>query len=466
MASRRPLTAKNYDITKDQKQAKKENYPFRIMPREDLVDNLNQVLIQSPGFSMHSVTEDDLKNPTSQKVQVLYLACLNALFGVLPDDFRQAAFEEHPVEHPDLYEESFGNLRFFYATKKLMDTCLVKDFGFNDIFNPTPRRTVCNFSAIINFLKYHFSSYFAAGKVAELESQKQELEQRYQESITSYESLQAQYTELHTKRTEEQEREKDLKGKIHLQEQGLEVLKANQEALQKRYQTVASSKATKDKLLAEHKKELDKWMLRVEDLDRQIVPSPEKLNLELAAAREETEEMKVNVRQCEEQLGTAEYLTTAIRQVPPVIRSLDEDLGTVLAKAKHREELQKRLEDKQDCINTQKQLLKEAASKYSNLVHHVKLVEDELSQLAYEPKPKQGDEQLHRDMLLLQQEINQRPSVSTVQVEIEDKKEQLKVRQASCVALRQNIEKMHANLQRAYLKLKATADQEWPAEYL
>eukprot|EP00731_Ephydatia_muelleri_P018114 Em0011g154a len=365
MASRRPLTAKNTDVpVKDQKQTKKESYPFRIMPRDDLVDNLKQVLIQSPCFSMHSVTEDDLKNPTSQKLQVLYLACLNALFGVLPDDFRQAAFEEHPVEHPDLHEESFGNMRLFYATQKMMETCLVKDFGINDIFNPTPRRTACHFSAIINFLKYHFSSYFTAGR-----------------------------------RKEEQEREKELKGTINLQEQGLEVLRANQEALQKRYQTIASSKATKDKVLTEHKKELDKWM-----------------------SRGETEEMKDNVRRCEEQLRTGEFLTTTTRQVPPVIRSLDEDLGTLLTKAKRRDELQKRLEDTQESIGAQKQLLKESAAKYSNLAHHLKLIEEELSHLEYEPKPKHGDEQLHRDMLLLQQEIHQKPSVSAIQMEMEEKR--------------------------------------------
>ena len=465
MASRRPLTAKNTDVpVKDQKQTKKESYPFRIMPRDDLVDNLKQVLIQSPCFSMHSVTEDDLKNPTSQKLQVLYLACLNALFGVLPDDFRQAAFEEHPVEHPDLHEESFGNMRLFYATQKMMETCLVKDFSINDIFNPTPRRTACHFSAIINFLKYHFSSYFTAGRVGELESEKQDLEQRYEESIARYDSLQAKYTELHTKRKEEQEREKELKGTINLQEQGLEVLRANQEALQKRYQTIASSKATKDKVLAEHKKELDKWMSRVEDLNRQIVPTPERLNAELAASREETEEMKDNVRRCEEQLRTGEFLTTTTRQVPPVIRSLDEDLGTLLTKAKRRDELQKRLEDTQESIGAQKQLLKESAAKYSNLAHHLKLIEEELSHLEYEPKPKHGDEQLHRDMLLLQQEIHQKPSVSAIQMEMEEKREQLKMKQASCTALRQNIERMHASLQSAYLKLKATADHEWLVE--
>ena len=466
MASRRPLAAKNTDIpSKDQKQAKKESYPFRIMSREDLVDNLKQVLIQCPDFSTHSVSEDDLKNPTSQKVQVLYLACLNALFGVLPDDFRQAAFQEHPVEYPEMYEESFGNLRFYYATKKLMDTCLVKDFGFSDIFNPTPKRTACNFSAIINFMKYHFSSYFTAGSVAEYEARKQDLEQRYQESATRYDTLQPRYTELHSKRKEEQDIDKELRGKIYLQEQGLEVDRANQEALQKRYQAIASTKATKDKRHAEHKKELEKWTTRVEDLNRQIVPSPEKLNLELAAAKEETEEMKANVRSCEEQLRTAEFLTTTIRQVPPLIRSLDDDLGAVLAKAKHKDELQKRLEDVQESISSQKQLLKEAAAKYSNLVHHLKLVEDELSQLDYEPRPKQGDEhQLHRDMILLQQEIQQKPSVSKIQAEIEEKREQLKVRQASCVAQRQNIDRMHASLQGAYLKLKATADQEWLTE--
>lgn len=81
MASRRPLSARNVDHTQGRGKPKKERYPFALLDRATLVQNLRH-LTKDSSFPVN-VCEDDLLKPTVSVV-TLIIICSHGVFSSLP----------------------------------------------------------------------------------------------------------------------------------------------------------------------------------------------------------------------------------------------------------------------------------------------------------------------------------------------------------------------------------------------
>ena len=78
MASRRPLSARNVDHTQGKGKPKKERYPFALLDRATLVQNLRH-LTKDSSFPVN-VCEDDLLKPTVSAVTLIMICSHRGIF--------------------------------------------------------------------------------------------------------------------------------------------------------------------------------------------------------------------------------------------------------------------------------------------------------------------------------------------------------------------------------------------------
>ena len=78
MASRRPLSARNVDHTQGKGKQKKERYPFALLDRATLVQNLRH-LTKDSSFPVN-VCEDDLLKPTVSAVTLIIICSHRGIF--------------------------------------------------------------------------------------------------------------------------------------------------------------------------------------------------------------------------------------------------------------------------------------------------------------------------------------------------------------------------------------------------
>ena len=103
--ARRPLSARNADVCVPTQKTKKL---VQVLDRQVLLDNLKQIVKESPADLRVPLSDDDLLKPTvrrssdwfdngissmlimqAEKIQHLYLLILRAFFNATPDSFKQ-----------------------------------------------------------------------------------------------------------------------------------------------------------------------------------------------------------------------------------------------------------------------------------------------------------------------------------------------------------------------------------------
>lgn len=452
MATRRPLSARNVDYVP---RAKKERYPFAILDRSSLVETLKHILKEAPLSPSVSVCEDDLARPTAEKIQQIYFACLNAAFNTPADALKQARFQTHHVEHPELQDDFIYRVQFFRMMKRFMEACLLNDFKIADLISPDARRTCRNLSAIINFMKFNYA-YLESGNIREYQEACEQSSEELQRNQQKNRELRDRYAVIERQRCEEHELEQELKQKLNTQEQETQALKMQEESCQQHYQSVCEQKSRCEQRLAELNKELEKWSQRITDLKRQIVSSPDKLKMRLQQLQYEVEEVQRNSRQSETVLRMWESLASNAQIIPPVMRGLNEDNNLLTAKVEKKSQLQASSETIEEYISRQKQLLREATAKYQNLLRHLKLVEDESGQLAYDEERVphfQAKDDLQRDVCLLQKEVSQKDVAEThLRQEVEEQAQVLQER-------KDKYEKSCSEIEDKMLALKAAYEE-------
>lgn len=59
------------------------------------------------------------------------------------------------LDYPELHQpDSFTEMQFFLALRKLMEQCLYTEFSWRDLHMPTAKRLRIQLSALINLVKY------------------------------------------------------------------------------------------------------------------------------------------------------------------------------------------------------------------------------------------------------------------------------------------------------------------------
>lgn len=122
-------------------------YSFPILQNKEIVVVLNELSIET--------VEDDLVNPTSGKVQLIYQQLIELLLNQRREDWLQPQFAGMAeLEFPELHDESVSTAAFLRACQRLLTTCGISDFSLQDLIKPEYKRVRRNISAVINFAKF------------------------------------------------------------------------------------------------------------------------------------------------------------------------------------------------------------------------------------------------------------------------------------------------------------------------
>lgn len=114
--------------------------------------------------------EADFQRPQPEVIAKLLEACLESFMGISAQELRQPSFETLNLLGPDhdIYVDAIGHQKFFSTVyvltfsharvtlcrQSFMQTVGVRDFSLADLHKPQEKRTIRNFSAIINFAKF------------------------------------------------------------------------------------------------------------------------------------------------------------------------------------------------------------------------------------------------------------------------------------------------------------------------
>lgn len=123
------------------------HYSFPLLSAKEILLCLSELSVEC--------IEDELLNPTSGKVQMMYSQFIEMLLNQRREDMVSPAFQAmEELEFPELHEDSVPTMGFLKACHKLLTTVGINDFTLTDVTRPEKKRLRRNLSAIINFAKF------------------------------------------------------------------------------------------------------------------------------------------------------------------------------------------------------------------------------------------------------------------------------------------------------------------------
>lgn len=410
--SRTPLRARNSEYPpKPVKGASKK--PKTLVPpmdRESLLELLRKINNFAIPNIRIQIMMNDLTHPTAERIELIYHMLLNILFGTTPDTYRQVPFASKPVEHPEFYDGFHYEINFLRALRYLFDSCVFpdNDFGPRDLTDPTPKRTHHFLSAIVNYIKFtkHMN---AECKAEEYDMKMMENTKKRQEIVAKNSDLKQEIAALQRQKVEEKDLEEELIQKITAAEEGLKELQNHQEVLEKRRDNSLAVKIENEKKYAVVLEEFEQLQSRLEELKTQVVSSPEELKEKLDSVSQELNEMKAIDEETEQLYNMWEALVAKATPILPSIKSIIEDVETVIGKAEKKNELSIKLEKSEEDIVRIKQVLKETSAKQQSLARHLKLIQEEQADLSLEQKMKPSattqEDELIKDVQILKKQL-------------------------------------------------------------
>jgi chromosome segregation ATPase len=155
--------------------------------------------------------------------------------------------------------------------------------------------------------------------------------------------------------------------------------------------------------------ELDKVSQCIDDFCKQIVTSPDKLRARLHKLQQDVEETKAGTQDSDTLKRMWESLATRAQHIPNVLRGLNEDMEILIMKTNKASDLHTHFTEAiEEQISRQKQTLREVSAKIQNLLRHLKYVEKEAQQVAYDDQDllfSQLRSDLERDVHQLQTQV-------------------------------------------------------------
>ena len=249
------------------------HYSFPILKNQDILLCLSELSIEA--------TEDDLVNPTSGKVQLMYSQFIEILLNQRREDMLQPSFSGiDALEYPELHEESVPTMGFLKSCHKLLSTSGISDFALHDITKPEYKRLRRNISAIINFAKFReerlqtFEGF--TQQTEELAARKAALEEENERLVT-------EVNEANHRQQVEAPEAAALVAENGEREVVVRALWNRQTAVQKECQTLKAQLHEVQDAIKEANAKLLDAREEAQALKSQIVPDPKKLKHDLAA---------------------------------------------------------------------------------------------------------------------------------------------------------------------------------------
>jgi kinetochore protein Nuf2 len=262
---------------------KKETFSFPLLEPCDIVACMSELGI--------TLDEQTVKNPKAQRVEEVYMKLSECCMGITSEEMLQGKFEGlSALSYPELHEGSVPKMVFWRTVNKLMAAAQVPDFSYmDDLLKPSGDRFIRNLSAIINFAKF-----------------REERVQAYTEMTASTEQILEKKQQLMKEQEIMKEKIQALKEQHENEKDEADALKQENIALDEEISSYIARRNTlkyeSDKLkeqskLLQSKTQATKFKILgardvCEQLQSQIISSPEKLKSELGDMQRQIIELR------------------------------------------------------------------------------------------------------------------------------------------------------------------------------
>ena len=125
---------------------------FPILRHSDILQCMSELNIE--------LTKAELVEPARHRdrVKKVFLQLLDICCGITEEELTKVSPKMQSVlqdiaKYPQVHED-FESVRFFLKIKKCMEICGFYDFGWKDLYTPTPKRFRIQLSAAINMAKF------------------------------------------------------------------------------------------------------------------------------------------------------------------------------------------------------------------------------------------------------------------------------------------------------------------------
>ena len=227
---------------------------------------------------------------------VAHRACLAAVQELDQPDLEAQA--EH-LPHPELHEDSVRQLHFIRALQKLMAAVGVPEFSMDEVFNPTPKHTIRNMSALINFARFREERL---DKAEELRQESDDLHEQRQDLQDENEELQKRLAELRADKEELVPLKEEIAADCDILTAEVTNLNKRQAALSNEIKELkAESNQFMDRIATDRMRTHEAKQ-ETEKLRSQIVQDPEKIKKQLADMKTAVNGERCNVAGQESQL--------------------------------------------------------------------------------------------------------------------------------------------------------------------
>ncbi|SBT34395.1 kinetochore protein NUF2, putative (NUF2) [Plasmodium ovale wallikeri] len=254
------------------------NDPVPRLGLEEMKSEMNKYGVE--------ITQSTLKNPTTDDVQGVYSICIKY---ILNKDINNIRIEEFtgdlkssmpsidgiqilPNEGKN-HLQAIGNLRFIRHCEKV-NKILNMDNTLGYLFKPVGSHVVKLINAFIHFMKYKENIY------SENDAKIKSIQEKKNEDTTLENELKSVENELQLLLTKHDEIKNSIMSEKNKKRNFEEEIIENQNLLNSQQSVLISLKSTKDKIVNETNElifQYSRYRQKKEDLEDQIVPSPEKL---------------------------------------------------------------------------------------------------------------------------------------------------------------------------------------------
>ena len=302
-----------------------------ILTEESIISGVQE-------FAKVQFTSNELKNPTYEKMNSVYMGFLCSLVNVSSDKVTQIPLHvlQTMTQPQPYFEDAAAKLLFVKSLEYLFNSCFVKDFTMNDLTSPSRKRTRKLLSQLVNFSQYALA---------------QENEKR--EMLVKLETVGKDREKFTIKREKVIERISQLKKKRledhhKIQEMNLNALKVREENLRGHVEQ-------RDQII----------FLKSHNIEEiQNVLTVKRASKLLKQAKEAVEERKARGND----LAVKEDMINVISEFAPIALKLEEGISEDLQKY---EEVMKRNEKLQDLSVEKNMQLKEVLAEIQNLTRQI-----------------------------------------------------------------------------------------------
>jgi len=289
--------------------AKEKVYEFPLLEDAEIMSELAEIL---PPKSANQLSISDLKQPNAAKWQQFYIDILCMVFELQEEQLTVLSFAElNVLPNPDIQTEFMVYLRLSKCMSRLLYTCRYTEFKLPDITNPNPQRLRKILSAIINFCRHR----------EEIISKSDEIEKEERDALSRCNHIASAIEEtrswINAKMADKMERSKVVEEKkqaIAACQKEMEELKESQIELDKEIHHLKLKALETQKSNADEKLRIANLREDIENLNKNIVPSPQKLHREIEEQKRKLETVGGELVDLEAKLENTKQIAAQLKE--------------------------------------------------------------------------------------------------------------------------------------------------------